>query len=739
MDTTSIENAREDDTNRPSEMEMTFMSGIVRTLGADMYSNLGKVLVEFIANAHDSDASRVNIKIDFEAIAAERIKLRTQHQAASGKAFLSEADGGTPTPDEVSSTLIENFDAIQQILPPNFQIVIEDNGHGMSWQDVKNKFLSVNHQRRKDSSGLESILRTPGGRMVMGRKGVGKLAGFGAALRAEVETTIEGEPFATIVTIDTESMQEGKPIEQLKLPVTYKDVDAGKKGTTITLSRLRAEALKERQETVIGTIQRRFFGLKPEDFEIRINDVPIPPYHPDYVFIYPPEITVDKIKKNELATAYFEVPEVGKFPFKYYVGFRPKSLKGNERGARIYCNKRAAAGPSLFGMATGMHNFYGSDYMECMVEADVLDRGGLDLIATDRGDLKEGNEIVESFLEVVRGLMIAAVRAHGKWREEKAEDDIKADPIASMIERQIMALPAKTREPSRKLLRIFARDYDVGSEEFQDLAPTLIRSINSSEVLIQLSSSGIHLKTIEDLTVQLRQVSDIERWDALKLYKARKNGILKLMELHERSISAWKKEQNEREFHQLLKENPWLIRPEFSHYISSDERMEKVVSKVARELRVDKFAKVVDGNKVDVTRPDLVFLASEPSIDGPFIIKIVELKAPTIGLRLSHWRQLEDYIYKTVDWCEANLSHKVNVQGILIGELPKPNPSIQDEAHLLAKYFASTPRDPIRIIGMSELIKDARTAHIDAIDVLERELDEEGVETFDEPIKASTT
>ena len=723
--------------DRPDQMTMIFSSNIVRTLGADMYSNLGKVFVEFIANAYDSDSLEVRIDLDFEAIDAERKRLRDRHKnqiAEKAKAAEAEQQSEKPDDDEaVVDAVATDFDVLLGTLGPEYTITIEDDGHGMSWGDIQQKFLSVNRQRRRGKSGRDTHLKTDGGRMVMGRKGVGKLAGFGAASQMVITSTIAGEDFETVATIDTTMIEPSEPISNLRIPVSYNKCDASKSGTKIVLAQLRSEALTERRETIEKTIRQRFFGIAHENFFIKINGDILEPEIPEYPFIYPEPLKVDDIKNGKMAEASFDTELIGEFSFNYYVGFRAKSMVGADQGARIYCNRRLAAGPSLFGLKSGLHNFHGTTYMDCMIEADFLDRGTVDMISTDRGDLKEGNEITVAFLEKVRSIMEAAVREHGKWRERKAKQVISEDPTARLLNDIIKHLPSKTRKPALRLMEIMARDYDVDSDEFREMAPTLIRSINSGEVLVKLSTQGINLKDIADLTEQLRELAEIERWDTLKLYRARRAAILKLVQLYEQSIKDWKKYQNEGQLHTLLKENPWLVRPEFSHYISSNEGMNTVVSRLASILKVDEYANVVDGDRSDPTRPDLVFLASEPSLDGPFIIKIVELKALEKGLRMEDWRQLEDYIGKTRMWCEANLDHNVSLQGMLIGSMPDADTKIYEEKSLLEKFRSSTPKDPIEIIGIADLIKRTRAAHIDAIRAIETEMVENGEEYSDLP------
>src|SRR3546814_2103863 len=108
------------------------------------------------------------------------------------------------------------------------------------------------------------------------------------------------------------------------------------------------------------------------------------------------------------------------------VGFRAQGehLPTARRGARIYCNSRLAAGPSLFGLPTGMHNFHSQSYMECIVRADDLDRHGIDLVNTNRTQLREDNEIVRALIAFVEEAMKKALAAHAKWKEEKVDEDL---------------------------------------------------------------------------------------------------------------------------------------------------------------------------------------------------------------------------------------------------------------------------------------------------------------------------
>src|SRR4051794_1027342 len=88
---------------------------VLNHLGLNLYSNTAAALSEAVANAWDADAT------------------------------------------EVAITLADD------------EITIKDNGTGMTLTDVNERFLAVGYRRRGDLGE-----RTDRGRLVMGRKGIGK-------------------------------------------------------------------------------------------------------------------------------------------------------------------------------------------------------------------------------------------------------------------------------------------------------------------------------------------------------------------------------------------------------------------------------------------------------------------------------------------------------------------------------------------------------------------------------------
>lgn len=196
--------------------KMTMSLNILRHLGIGLYSNIPAVLSETIANAWDADAKNVDISID------------TQSQ----------------------------------------KVTIRDDGHGMSVSDANEKYLTVGYERR--TSGAAT---TPGGRSVMGRKGIGKLSLFSIAGTVVVHSVKDNEKHGFRMDIDAirQAIETGED-DYYPESIDSQSIDL-EKGTLITLTGMKrrlshgqtGRALKRR-------LARRFSVMGGEQgFTIKIN------------------------------------------------------------------------------------------------------------------------------------------------------------------------------------------------------------------------------------------------------------------------------------------------------------------------------------------------------------------------------------------------------------------------------------------------------------------------------------
>ena len=123
---------------KEKDFVMTFDPKTIQHLGIRMYSTLPPVISELIANSYDGDAENVKIT-------------------------LLDSEGKK-------------------------EIILEDDGTGMTFTELNNKFLRIGRNRREE----EGIQKTQKGRKIIGKKGIGKLSFFGIAGEVEINTKKNG-------------------------------------------------------------------------------------------------------------------------------------------------------------------------------------------------------------------------------------------------------------------------------------------------------------------------------------------------------------------------------------------------------------------------------------------------------------------------------------------------------------------------------------------------------------------
>lgn len=781
--------------SRPSQFTVVIGGRMLINLGINMYGTLGKCLVEFAANAYDGDATTLDIDLDVDAIQSARQEV----SAAAKKRYAEElrvqaekrveeeriaAEAGVELPPEAEKPR-KSF--VEDSLP-GLSVVIRDNGHGMSPEEVQEKFLPINRDRRADANG--NGLRTEAGkRYVMGRKGIGKLSGFGAAMAMTVRTKRKGETFATTFTLDQAALLDTSDLGKVPIKAHYDDAQPiDDCGTTITLSGLKCGAVNFTKEQLEDALANAFYPVRPEEFAIRINGEPITRRTGEIVYVWPeelarredgavlnalPEDQEDTGQDNEeesdadgavdsegevqdiaavlperiddvepMADGEVGNDDIGHIRFRYVVRFKKKSLEASKRGVRIYCNNRLAFGPSLLELKTGMHNFMAHQYMECIVEADELDRQNVDLISTDRGDLLRDNELVDAFVKRITELMEMAIKANGGVKEKKAGEFIKNSPEMADIRRRLKQLPTSQRAAGRKVMKVMIARYGGPSEEFQLVAPLVMESMGAGEVLVNLIEIARSPKDMEQVLRELQALRKIEEGDALKIYKGRQNGIIAVDKLTREGEQEWRTgPRNEAELHSLLKSNPWLIHPELSSYVTSDDDLDKVLKALSAVLEVDKHAKsATDEEKErDATRPDLVFVLGDGRA-RPDTVLVVELKSTTLPLEIAHLGQLKRYMRKVSEWLKTEFTvpnYEPRVRGILIGAMPDQKSVAEGSRDLMATIREEGPGASWEVIGLHDLVSRSAAVHKEMIGALIQHEkanppNEDGGEEFDD-------
>lgn len=204
---------------------MSLSLNVLNHLGINLYSNIPAVLSEIVANSWDADAENVIISIS------------------------------------------------------NNEIVIEDNGCGMTANDINEHFLKVGYQKRESQQ-----KSTKHGRPFMGRKGIGKLSMFSIAKEIDVISAKNND--SGTLEISALRMNIDKITEAISNssgeyhPEEISDDNLDKEGTKIILKNLKKNISSLTPDYIRKRIARRFgiigkeykFSVKVNDKEVSITD-----------------------------------------------------------------------------------------------------------------------------------------------------------------------------------------------------------------------------------------------------------------------------------------------------------------------------------------------------------------------------------------------------------------------------------------------------------------------------------
>ncbi|MGV5432024.1 BbrUII/HgiDII family restriction enzyme [Pseudomonas aeruginosa] len=361
--------------------EMTVDLNVLEHLGINLYSNIAAVLTEAVANAWDADASSVQIRVD----------------------------------------------------PNNEWIEIEDDGIGMSVDDLNGKYLRVGYRRRDEDA--EHGCKTAKGRPVMGRKGLGKLSLFSIADVIEVQSAKDGGKHGFRMTVSDikKAVQDKqkyhpKPLADDALTVTQ--------GTKLVLREIKRQRLGKGVAALRKRLARRFSIIgQANGFEIKIDGLPISATDrgdlPKVQFLwtfegYEPEAsTIAHVVERESLPARFEAWETA-WRVSGWLGTarKPKDLDddeaGNLNGIVVFARGRLFHENVLDRLNDG--RLY-TKYLTGQIEADFLDADDQPDIATsDRQRVQEDDP---RYIQLISFLGSQLNKLEKRWNEWRRKHEVE--------------------------------------------------------------------------------------------------------------------------------------------------------------------------------------------------------------------------------------------------------------------------------------------------------------------------
>lgn len=588
----------------------------VDKLGVKLYDRVSAVIAELVANSYDADATKVVITAPMGEYLASR------HQ-------------GDPK-------------------DRGYEIVVADNGSGMTPDEVNRFYLRVGAERRKDERGDTSKKYK---RKVMGAKGVGKLAPFGICQEIEV-LTAGGE----IVSGKDESGKQAKGYlrahlildrgsilkdEEFDYEPVVGDLDGTIAKSTSTVISLRNFAY--RRVPTIEEFSRQLaqrFGVKSADWKVELVDGVKTAGDPAQKatvgqFAIP---TMDKTKvsfkpgkSGEIQGKAFDTDgnaiegidagfayEGKNFPVRGWVGYAREPYKDDlMAGVRIYCRGKIAAQTSVFNRRagfTGEHDV--RSYLVGEVHADWLDENE-DLIQTDRRDILWSHELGQEFERWGQAVVRKIGTRSRDPMKQKTWDRFK--DAAKLEDRVQEAFPRNDQENLREHAVTVAKM--IG----QTIRPDEIEDAERVESFVQLS---LMLAPVITLDEKLREAADAAEsplevvTDILKTARvAELASFGRIAEDRIRVIErveALKDDPNtlESAFQTLIETSPWLIDPQWSPITANqafstlrNEFVKFYKQKTGETLNLENFS---DPKK----RADFVMSNQDATI------QIVEIKQP---------------------------------------------------------------------------------------------------------------
>ena len=508
-DTTSVNNENQIllPGRTADELALTVAGNLVKHLGVQMYSGRPvPAIAELISNAWDADATEVDVRLPLD----------------------------------------EPWDSANES-----QIIkVSDNGNGMNWDMVRDAYLNVGRDRRK----TEGKNRSQAGRLLQGRKGVGKLAGFGIADTLEVQTIHEADDpdlkkqvliWIRLDLSDITKIESGPvPVQVIFAgPVSNAPPETRKsKGTTVTLRHLH-ERRARGSDSFHRSMTRRFLLL--QDFQIQINGQDL--QEDDITF---------QLRKPDEGWTTDEVLGCG--PVEYWIGFteRPRQQnRGELNGVLIYTRGKVSQEETFFEISGGVTGQHGLRYLVGKVRAEWLDAGidSPDHIATPRDSIAWESPEGMAFREWGQRLLRTCLSDWAKFRTSLRERQVKEiDPI---IQNRIENLAPTYKDVAFQFVEKF-KSVEMEPSEFQDILSWFLDALENAtlrSILQKLRDTDVaDLQQLDDL------LSKMEVRIAITLLQII-DGNLAAIDTLERMHRNNAKERGVIAKH--LEKNPWLIDP----------------------------------------------------------------------------------------------------------------------------------------------------------------------------------
>lgn len=474
-------------------LELSFDPNTIKHLGVSLYSQLSSVLAELISNSWDADAE--NISIEF-------------------------IDNGL-----------------------NKEIIYKDDGHGMTLDELNNKYLVIGRNRR------ETDQKSPNGRKPIGKKGLGKLSVFGICDSVTIQSVKNN--LRNCFTMDLKAIlasNSGTYIPDIhQQDFNCTDVD----GTIITLHNIRRKsgfniddigASLAKKFTIFDKISVNLIDQNQSKNLIIDNTMKFNSIDTQFEWDFP---------ETELSKGY-DYEKKSDIQGKILTSSTP--IKSSEmRGIYLVSRGKVVNNASFYDLRD---NDQFHSYVTGFLSVDFIDDNNDDLISTDRQSLNWEHDTTKELKEYLQEIIKAIAK---EWRTKRADDKKKkfADDNIK-IDIFLQALPKYQKELGERILDPILSASNVDYEMAKKVARGVMAKFENEDYK-QYADSITSLSISDNDKVEL--LSNFVDWEIVenKQYASLIQTRIAMIEKFEGYLQTYTKEVPV--LHNFLKAFPWLIDP----------------------------------------------------------------------------------------------------------------------------------------------------------------------------------
>lgn len=637
-------------------LKVSFHGRVLHSLGIDMYQSPIAAIAEIISNSWDADAEEVKISL----------------------------------PDS-----------------PSGQFCITDNGHGMTFSDCENRFLKVGYCRRIEQNTDKSRGKN---RQVMGRKGIGKFAGFGIAREMEIKTISAETGETTEFVLSLEQFEhedntngDNENIESIAvkkyLPPNEENIQ--NHGTTIILRKLTIQRTPSVDVFLRGIGKRFQLSSMVSEFKLQINGRTVPDDNETGIqFKFPRDYREDErpndIKiQDDWACESLKINDSELKPIKWKIFFSKEPIKDEYKGVAVFAHLKQAQAPFLFNISGSFQGQHGQEYITGQVCADYIDKFKDDMISTERQRINWGKPETTSLLIWGQGKIKELLALWHKRRGENRAKMIETK-VAAFSERLEKLRPTERNTVSVALKKLGAIS-TLSDDQFTDLGKSLLTAWEKGRLreLIDSISSEENVST-DWLLNTLVEANVLVALNYAEAIKAKMEAVRALKKMVDEKLL----ENSIRDF---IAEHPYLLDDCWETY-KKEISLQRFLDEAAKEAKLTDELDG-DGSSAMNKRMDLCLKSNANLL-------VVEFMRPGLTVDWDHISRCERYItiLREKIFAETALDIK-HITGLIVADNLVRKSDLNSKIKSLAK-------DDIRAFEWKTLLEQSLSKYSDYLALL---------------------